>query len=120
MTEQSQYDLRLDLLKKMSFLMDKWDGTADSAEGIISENEKKILKLKQIEAVTNENISLLVGDVEKKLVESIIQNQKQMIHQMKIQHEKLVNQSKQLSQKDKVIKNYVSIALAPMFVDKGL
>lgn len=120
MTERTKYELRLDLLGEMNILMNNWDGTADSAEDIISENEKNIMKLKKNENTPNNNGSLLADDTETKLVKSIIHTQKQMVHQIKIQREKLVNQSKQLSQKDKVIKNYVSVALAPMFVDKGL
>lgn len=121
MTADTQWaKLRTDVLENIKSLLDSWNGSAEEAVTLISENEQNMYQLKKIEQQLSEDEAFQYTSVEKQLLTVIIPKQQQMIATIRGEKISLMNKMKQINQKNKVRDNYVSIQRASVFVDKGI
>lgn len=121
MTTDTQWaKLRTDVLENIKALLDSWNGSAEEAVALISENEQNMDQLKKIEEQLNEDEAFQYTLVEKQLLSVIIPKQQQMIAVIRGEKSSLMNKMKQINQKNKVRDNYVSVQRAPVFVDRGI
>jgi len=112
--------LRMDVLEKIKTLLESWNGSAEEAVVLISENERNIYQLKKIEQQLSEEEAFQYTSSEKQLLTVIIPKQQQMMAVIRGEKLKLMNKMKQINQKNKVRDNYVSVKHASVFVDRGI
>lgn len=91
-----------------------FDGSVEKGIEIIQANEVRMERLKELFA---EGVDL--GSYEEKLRE-IVEKQKELVEALKGERVALLNKLKQLNMKNKVVDNYMSTRLGPIFVDKDL
>lgn len=121
MTTDTQWaKLRTDVLQNIKSLLDSWNGSAEEAMTLISENEQNMDQLKKIEQQLSEDGAFQYTSVEKQLLTVIIPKQQQMIATIRREKTSLMNKMKQINKKNQVRDNYVSVKRAPVFVDKGI
>ena len=121
MTIDTQWaKLRTDVLENIKALLDSWNGSAEEAVTLITENEQNMDQLKKIELQLSEDEAFQYTSVEKQLLSVIIPQQQQMIATIRSEKINLMNKMKQLNQKNKIRDNYVSMQRASVFVDRGI
>lgn len=121
MTTDTQWaKLRTDVLENIKTLLDSWNGSAEEAATLISENERNMDQLKKIEEQLREDEAFQYTSVEKQLLTVIIPKHQQMIAAIRSEKINLMNKMKQINQKNKVRDNYVSMQRASVFVDRGI
>ncbi|AEB30659.1 hypothetical protein CAR_c20020 [Carnobacterium sp. 17-4] len=121
MTTDTQWaKLRTDVLENIKTLLDSWNGSAEEAVTLISENERNMDQLKKIEEQLREDEAFQYTSVEKQLLTVIIPKHQQMIAAIRSEKINLMNKMKQINQKNKVRDNYVSMQRASVFVDRGI
>lgn len=120
MTNDTEWaKLRTDVLENIVVLMDSWNGSAEEAMEIISENQRNMDQLKAIEQKLSEDVAFQYTPAEKQLLTVIIPKQQQMMAAIRGEKTSLMNKMKQMNQKNKVRDNYVSVSRAPVFIDRG-
>ncbi|MER2180329.1 MAG: flagellar cap protein, partial [Carnobacterium inhibens] len=69
MTADTQWaKLRTDVLENIKSLLDSWNGSAEEAVTLISENEQNMYQLKKIEQQLSEDEAFQYTSVEKQLL----------------------------------------------------
>lgn len=121
MTNDTEWaKLRTDVLENIVVLMDSWNGSAEEAMEIISENQRNMDQLKAIEQKLSEDAAFQYTPAEKQLLTLIIPKHQQMMAAIREEKINLMHKMKQMNQKNKVRDNYVSVSRAPIFVDRGI
>ena len=112
----NQQENRSAILKQLFHQLQTWDGTAESANEIISQNKSLLFKLKEVDAALKTSYS----DIEQKQVIEIITVQKNLLTIINQDRTAILDKMKQMNQKNKVVDNYYSSFQQSIFVDKGI
>lgn len=107
---------RIQLLEKLIARLINWNGESQTAAAIIAENQQDFDQLKRLDQQLSAPYTLQ----EQQLARQTIDKQKVLIANIKAGQKDLLNQMKQMKQKDKVIRNYYQSVKQPVFLDKGL
>ena len=119
-TDTEWAKLRTDVLENIVVLMDSWNGSAEEAMEIISENQRNMDQLKAIEQKLSEDAAFQYTAAEKQLLTVIIPKQQQLMAAIRGEKNNLMNKMKQINKKNQVRDNYISVKRAPVFLDKGI
>ena len=119
-TDAEWTQIRTSLLKKMSALLESWNGSAVEAIEIIAENQKNMDVLKTIEEKLTEEAASQYTPIERQLLTAIIPRQQKLMTAIRKEETSLMSKMKQINKKNQVRDNYVSVKRDPIFVDKGV
>lgn len=108
--------IRIQLLEQLSARLTNWNGASQTAAAIIAESQTEFDQLKRLDQQLAQPYTVQ----EQKLARQIIEQQAALVTKIKAEQKDLLNQMKQMKQKDKVIRNYYPSVKQPVFLDKGL
>lgn len=109
-------DRKIQILESILSTLRDWDGTSESAVGIIASNEPYFTQLKSMEQEESAEDKEALIEIHQKIV---VEQKKLMFH-IKQERTKLKSQLNQVSKKGKVVKNYMSMKNHSIFVDRNL
>lgn len=108
---------RLDVLLEMKQLFDSWDGTATHGIKVIEKNKEHIASLQIFDSVEGAST---FSKPENELLVKVIQKQKLVMYTLRNSKEELLQKTKKVNQKSRIIESYINMKKTPVFVDRGL
>lgn len=105
------------ILKSIEKAYKKWDGSAQKAVQIISENEELFRQLKEIDELLSESEKNDFLDKQQSKWKLLIQEHKKMVNKIQEEKNQLLEQMQQVNKKDNVVSNYIDKQQS-LFVDR--
>lgn len=115
-----------EIVVKMEEIVDKvlnnlksWDGNLESAIKIVEDNEIYFDELKTFKLLLKDELITYDERYLQKMNEVLCEHKK-LTTRLKVEQDRLVLSMQQLNKKDDIIKSYISVKKAPVFIDKDI
>lgn len=118
LTENDYLRRKKDLMLEIASTLDNWNESVEDALKILEENNKRFKKLAEIDIKLSDDELETFNKESKKDWKVILKKQKELTMCIREEHKKVQEQLSQVSNKQKIVTNYISLKEKSIFVEE--